>query len=66
MHTNDVTCSNCGAGFKRIELSFVTGEKGEISCTECSTVLEVLDGTKLIAYRMTVQPLKKSSPTKAA
>jgi transposase-like protein len=52
----DVTCPGCGAGFRRIELSFRQGTKGEYRCPVCDQIIEVLDGSKLVAYRLTVQP----------
>jgi transposase-like protein len=56
MIRGDVTCSECGAGFRRIELSSRRDSKGEYRCPACDEVLEVLDGNKLVAYRLTVQP----------
>ncbi|MTV16221.1 hypothetical protein FDV58_09835 [Bradyrhizobium elkanii] len=56
MKKTDVTCSNCGAGFRRIELWSKPGDKGEYHCPVCDSALEVFDGTKLIAYRLTIQP----------
>jgi hypothetical protein len=55
MKKNDVTCS-CGASFRRLELWSETGDRGTYSCPVCDTPLEVIDGTKLIAYRLTVRP----------
>ncbi|MCC8959802.1 hypothetical protein H8B02_42280 [Bradyrhizobium sp. Pear77] len=52
----DVTCPHCGAGFRRIELSSVPGTKGEYRCPVCDVGLELLDGSKLVAYRLTIQP----------
>lgn len=56
MQTSDVTCSECRADFRRLELPFVVGDKAEFRCPACNNLLEVFDGTKLVAYRMTVQP----------
>jgi transposase-like protein len=56
MIKGDATCPECGAGFRRIELSSRQGTKGEYRCPACEEVLEVLDGSRLIAYRLTVQP----------
>lgn len=47
---------HCGAGFRRIELSSKSRDKGEYRCPVCDTALETFDGTKLIAYRLTIQP----------
>jgi transposase-like protein len=56
MIKGDVTCPECGAGFRRIELLSRQGSKGEIRCPTCDGILEVLDGSRLVAYRLTVQP----------
>ena len=56
MKTTGVTCPHCGAGFRRLELCFQPGEKGEYRCPVCEAALEAFDGTKLIAYRLTIQP----------
>ena len=56
METTGVTCPRCGAGFRRVELWSQPGEKGEYRCPVCATALEVFDGTKLIAYRLTIEP----------
>jgi hypothetical protein len=57
MKKTDVTCSECGAGFVRIEIDAATdGSQGVYHCSACGHLLEqVLDG-KLVAYRMTVRP----------
>jgi len=56
MKKSDVTCPNCHAGYRRIELDSVKGSKGEFHCLLCNHVLEVFDGTREIALRLTVQP----------
>jgi predicted Zn finger-like uncharacterized protein len=56
MEKGDITCPNCGAGFRRITLSSVSGEGGEFRCTICDHVLEVFDGSHAVAYRLTVAP----------
>ncbi|MBR0692746.1 hypothetical protein JQ553_05890 [Bradyrhizobium lablabi] len=56
MKKADVTCPHCGAGFRRLELSTASGDKGEYHCPVCDTALEQFDGDKLIAYRLTIQP----------
>ncbi|OKO71782.1 hypothetical protein AC629_38920 [Bradyrhizobium sp. NAS80.1] len=55
MKKGDVTCSECGASFRRLELPFKEGTKGEYRCPACGTVLEKLDGRTLVAYRLTIQ-----------
>ena len=52
----EVTCSECKAGFCRVELWSSGGSKGEFHCPVCDQVLEVFNGTRLIAYRLTVRP----------
>ena len=56
MKKDDVTCPQCGAGFRRLELPFKQGTKGEYRCPACETVLEKFDGSTLVAYRLTIQP----------
>jgi transposase-like protein len=63
MKKGDITCPACGAGFRRIELSFARGTNGEYRCPACDELLEIFDGSKLVAYRLTVQPPVRSSPT---
>jgi uncharacterized Zn-finger protein len=58
MKKGDVTCPECGAGFRRIELSSRSGRKGEYSCPACGTMLEVFDGAREVVYRLTVVPTK--------
>jgi DNA-directed RNA polymerase subunit RPC12/RpoP len=60
MKKNDVICHECGAGFRRLELQFAHGSKGEYRCPTCGALLEVFDGSKLVAYRLTVQPAIKA------
>ena len=59
MKKNDVTCYECGAGFQRLELVSKQGTTGEYRCPVCKQALESFDGSKFIAYRLTVQPLVK-------
>ncbi|GIQ78304.1 hypothetical protein BraRD5C2_67540 [Bradyrhizobium sp. RD5-C2] len=61
MKKSDVTCDRCGAGFRRLELWSEPGHRGEYRCPICETVLEVFDGSNLIAYRLTVQPKGSSA-----
>ena len=53
-----VTCLACGAGFRRLELPFERGAKGEYCCPVCGTMLEKFDGETLVAYRLTVRPFE--------
>jgi hypothetical protein len=56
MNQSDVTCAECGAGFRRLELSFEQGTKGEYRCPACGALLEKFDGRTFVAYRLTIQP----------
>jgi hypothetical protein len=56
MIISDRTCPECGAGFRRIELSVGDGSRGEYHCPACDELLEVLDSEYIVAYRMTVLP----------
>ena len=56
MKMDDVTCSMCGAGFRRVELMSRPGAKGEYRCPVCAEVLKKFDSSALIAYRLTTQP----------
>jgi len=57
MRKDDVTCPKCHAGFQRIELSSLRGTKSEYRCPICEHLLESFDGTKKIAYRLTIAPI---------
>ena len=59
MKKDDITCPDCRAGFRRIELSSRRGARGEYRCPICDTLLEVFDGSTEVAYRLTVQPARK-------
>ncbi|MGJ4942834.1 hypothetical protein ACQR1W_19820 [Bradyrhizobium sp. HKCCYLS1011] len=61
MRTDDVICPACKAGFRRIELQSQTGSAGEIRCLLCGELLEVVDGSTEVAYRLTVAPEKISN-----
>jgi len=50
MRKNDISCPECGAGFRRLELHSARGERGEYHCA-CGHVLEVFDGSKVVVYR---------------
>ena len=56
MKKSDVTCPDCFAGYRRIELESRKGLPGQYKCLVCDRVLEVFDGSREIAYRLTVQP----------
>jgi hypothetical protein len=56
MKKGSATCTKCGAGFRRLELSSQPGPKGEYRCPSCHNLIEVLDGSTLVVYRLTVQP----------
>jgi predicted Zn finger-like uncharacterized protein len=58
MRKGDVICSDCGAGFRRIELASRRGTAGEFRCPQCNHLFEVFDGSTEIAYRLTVAPEK--------
>jgi transposase-like protein len=56
MQKGDLICPKCGAGFRRITPSSLSGERGEFRCTICDLVLEVFDGSGVVAHRLTVAP----------
>ena len=56
MRKGDVTCPDCFAGYRRIELESQKGKVGHYKCLICERVLEIFDGSREIAYRLTVQP----------
>ena len=60
MRKSDVTCPNCQAGYRRIELTSKGGVAGEFRCLVCDDLLELMDGSTEIAFRLTVQPNKSS------
>jgi predicted Zn finger-like uncharacterized protein len=53
-----VTCPKCRAGFRRIELSSLPGTRGEYHCPVCQQNLETFDGSTVVAYRLTIRPVK--------
>lgn len=61
MRKSDVTCPNCRAGYRRIELLSRPGHRGEFRCLTCNHLLEVFDGSREVALRLTVQPERKSN-----
>ena len=61
MKKGAATCSECGAGFSRLELTSLPPSRGECRCPVCGTMLEKFDGTAFVAYRLTIQPLIKEA-----
>jgi DNA-directed RNA polymerase subunit RPC12/RpoP len=61
MRKSDVQCTNCGAGYRRIELASRKGEPGTYHCLVCKSRLETFDGSHEIAYRLTVIPQRPAS-----
>jgi hypothetical protein len=61
MKKSDVICSKCNAGYRRIELMSRPGIRGEFRCLTCNHVLEVFDGFREVALRLTVQPERTSN-----
>jgi hypothetical protein len=59
MKKGDATCSECGAGFRRLELMSLPPSRGEYRCPACGTVLEKFNGTTFVAYRLTIHPSTK-------
>ena len=41
MRKSDITCPECNAGYRRIELNSISGAKGEYRCLLCDHLLEV-------------------------
>jgi transposase-like protein len=60
MKKSDVTCPECHAGYRRIELQSKPGTLGEFRCLTCDHLLEIFDGSANVALRLTVQPAKKT------
>jgi predicted Zn finger-like uncharacterized protein len=58
MKKSDVTCPECSAGYRRVELTSKPGTRGEFRCLVCGHLLEVFDGSTEVAIRLTVQPEK--------
>ena len=61
MIKSDVICPQCKAGYRRIELKSKPWTVGEFRCRTCDQLLETLDGTANVAWRLTVQPAKEFS-----
>jgi hypothetical protein len=58
MRKSDVICPECSAGYRRIELATRPGKLGEFRCLICDHVLELFDGSREVALRLTVPPVK--------
>jgi transposase-like protein len=58
MRKSDVTCPECSAGYRRIELTSKPGAEGKFHCLVCGYLLEAFDGSTEVALRLTVQPAK--------
>jgi transposase-like protein len=58
MRKSDVTCPQCKADYRRIEVASGKKSKGEYHCLLCDHLLEVFDGSSQVAIRLTVQPEK--------
>lgn len=58
MRSSDIICPQCRAGYRRIEVAAGSGTKGAYRCLLCDQVLEVFDGSREVAIRLTVQPEK--------
>jgi uncharacterized Zn finger protein len=65
MKKSDITCSNCHAGYRRLELVSKKGTRGEFRCLLCDHVLEVLDGATDVSIRLTVQPELNGAATRS-
>src|SRR5271165_2988939 len=57
MRKSDVICPECSAGYRRIELATRPGKQGEFRCLICNHVLELFDGSREVALRLTVPPV---------
>ena len=58
MRSSDIICPKCKAGYRRIEVASGNRTGGEYRCLLCKHVLEVFDGSREVAIRLTVQPEK--------
>jgi transposase-like protein len=58
MRSSDIICPQCKAGYRRIEVASGGRTRGEYHCLLCKHVLEVFDGSREVAIRLTVQPEK--------
>jgi hypothetical protein len=57
MRKSDISCPRCSFGYKRLELFSLPGKSGDYRCLVCGCVLEVFDGSREIAYRLTAHPV---------
>jgi transposase-like protein len=60
MIKSDLICPQCKAGYRRIELKSKPWTVGKFRCLACDQVLETFDGSANVAFRLTVQPVKRS------
>jgi hypothetical protein len=60
MKKSDLSCPECGAGYRQIELDSKPGNKGKYRCLVYDHVLEVFDGSKTVAIHLTVKPAPPS------
>jgi DNA-directed RNA polymerase subunit RPC12/RpoP len=58
MRMGGAVCSECRAGFRRVELESEPGTEREYRCPLCSNLLETFNGKRLVAYRLTIVPPK--------
>lgn len=58
MKMGSAVCSECRAGFRRVELESQHGTEAEYRCPLCNNLLETFDGKRLIVYRLTIVPPK--------
>jgi len=63
---SDVICSECGAGFRRLELSSQPGEKAEYRCPVRDCSLEVFDGGNRLPIGSQSNLAREPYATKAA
>ena len=61
MWKSDIICRECGAGYRRIEITPLEGAKGEYRCQMCGRVLEAFDGTFAVLIRLTVAPVRSTN-----
>jgi hypothetical protein len=61
MKKSDVQCPDCGVGYRRIELTSRKGHADSYHCLVCKHLLETFDGSREIAYRLTVNPERPGS-----
>ena len=59
MKKSDVTCFECGAGYRWIELTSRSGTKGEFRCLVCDNLLETFDGSRQVAQQCSRENIRK-------